>query len=135
VNGTGPATEREAAQLVQLLPGSSTAADALEKLGRSLGWQVVRVELAGCLDKQCLLERVAAALQFPDWFGHNWDAFFDCLADLGWRSGAGYLLLLEHVGDLRDTSPEAFDTAVLILRDAAETWDRRGVPFRAFLTG
>ena len=42
----------------------------------------IRVDLAGCSDKATLLARLAAALQFPDWFGHNWDALSDCLTDL-----------------------------------------------------
>jgi len=44
----------------------------------------VRIDLAGCTDKATLLARFAAALHFPDWFGHNWDALSDCLTDLSW---------------------------------------------------
>jgi RNAse (barnase) inhibitor barstar len=127
------AAARDASRAVQRLPGDPAAAEALERLGLSLGWRVARIELAGCHEKECLLERVAVALEFPDWFGHNWDAFFDCLTDLEWRRGPGQLLVLEHVGGLRSRSPEVFDTAILILGDVAEAWERRGVPFRAFL--
>jgi RNAse (barnase) inhibitor barstar len=118
---------------VQVLSGDAVAADALERLGRSLGWRVARIDLAGCLDKQALLGCAAAALEFPGWFGRNWDAFYDCLADLGWRPGPGHLLVFEHTGDLLRTSPEVFETAVAILGEAAAAWERRGVPFRAFL--
>jgi RNAse (barnase) inhibitor barstar len=120
---------------VQLLPDGATAAEALERVGRSLGWHVARIDLEGCLDKPGLLERTAAVLGFPDWFGQNWDAFYDCLADLGWRSAPGHLLVFEHAGGLRRDAPEVCDTAVAVLDDAAAAWDRRGVPFRAFLLG
>ena len=33
-----------------------------------------------------MLQRIASALGFPSWFGGNWDALFDCLADLSWQS-------------------------------------------------
>ena len=32
--------------------------------------------------KAAFLEAVAAALNFPDYFGHNWDALDECLADI-----------------------------------------------------
>ena len=120
---------------VQRLPDGVGAGEILERLGRSLGWQVARIDLDGCFDKLELLERTAAALGFPDWFGHNWDAFYDCLADLGWRPAAGHLLVFEHAGGLRREAPEAFDTMAAVLEDAAAAWDRRGVPFRALLLG
>ena len=83
--------------------------------------------------RQEFLSRTAEALAFPAWFGHNWDAFFDCLADQSWRPGAGHLLVFEHTYGLRAYAPEVLDTALHILRDAAAAWAARGVPFRAFV--
>ena len=85
--------------------------------------QVARIAFA---DKTRLLKDIAAALGFPDWFGHNWDALEDCLTDLSWRDAPGYVLLFENPqpGD---------DLGVLIdiLRSAAEFWAGRGKPFFA----
>ena len=131
----GAASGRDAPGPVQLLPDDVRAGEILERLARSIGWHVAHVDLDGCLDKRDLLERTAAALGFPDWFGHNWDAFYDCLADLGWRSAPGHLLVFERCGGLRREAPEVFDTTVAVLEDAAVAWVRRGVPFRAFLLG
>ena len=85
-------------------------------------------------DKADLLERTAQSMQFPAWFGHNWDAWFDCLADLGWHDRApGYVVILRHAEGLRRAVPEAFDTALSILEDVARVWVTRGVAFRAFI--
>ena len=127
-----PRPHEEAAP-VQVLAISEGTAEALQRFGASLGLDAVRIDLAGCSDKAGLLERTATALAFPDWFGGNWDAFYDCLADLGWRDAAGWLLVLENTGDLRRHAPEALDTAVAILGDAAEAWQARGRVFRAFV--
>jgi len=109
------------------------ATAALSSLAGSLGFDAVRIDLAACGDKTSLLGRMAEALAFPDWFGQNWDAFFDCLADLSWRPARGYVLLLEHADTMRHDAPEALDTALAILGDAASAWESRGVPFRVFV--
>ena len=118
---------------MQVLAMGDRTAAALQRLGASLGLDAVRIDLAGCSDKAGLLERVATALAFPGWFGGNWDAFYDCLADLAWREATGWLLVLENTGDLRRHAPEALDTALAILGDAAEAWAARGRVFRAFV--
>ena len=119
-----------AVQVVDLTP---EAADVAVRLAGSLGLNAVRIDLDGCADKAGFLERTAAALGFPSWFGGNWDALFDCLADLSWRPARGYLLVFENTSDMHRHAPEALDTAVTILADAAVAWDERGKPFRAFV--
>ena len=34
--------------------------------------------------KQALLATLATQLNFPDYFGGNWDALEECMADLSW---------------------------------------------------
>jgi RNAse (barnase) inhibitor barstar len=116
---------------VMVMDITPEAATALQRLAVSLGLDAVRVDLSGCGDKTELLSRVADALDFPAWFGGNWDAFFDCLTDLSWRPAAGYVLILEHTDDLRRDAPESLDTALAILADTADAWRTRGRTFRA----
>jgi RNAse (barnase) inhibitor barstar len=123
--GTGP---------LHVAPLTDDAATAVCTLARSIGFDCTRINLAGCSDKAELLARIAAALGFPAWFGHNWDALFDCLTDLSWRPALGYVLILEHATELRATEPEVFDTALAILGDAAAVWQARGAPFRVFVS-
>ena len=118
---------------VHVITLAPEAAAALCSLAASLGMDAARIDLDGCTDKADFLARTATSLAFPAWFGHNWDAFFDCLADLGWRPATGYLLVFENTAELRRHAPEALDTAVTILRDVAAAWDERGRPFRAFV--
>jgi RNAse (barnase) inhibitor barstar len=129
-DGTRDDAAQAAVQVVELTPA---AADAVVRLATSLGLDAVRIDLDGCADKQSLLERTAAALGFPAWFGANWDALFDCLADLGWRPGHGHVLVFENTADLRRHAPEALDTALTIFADAAAAWQQRGRPFRVFV--
>jgi hypothetical protein len=119
---------------VHVAPLTDDATAAICTLSRSVGFDCTRIDLAGCSDKAEFLVRVAAALGFPAWFGHNWDAFFDCLTDLSWRPAMGYVLILEHAAGLQAAEPEVFDTSLAILGDAAAVWQARGAPFRAFVS-
>ena len=89
---------------------------------------LARVDLAGAADKEALLARLAHALGFPDWFGGNWDALEDCLADLSWRAGTGHLFMLERHGEL---PVEDLGVLIEVLAAAAEHWAGRGRPFFA----
>jgi len=118
---------------VQSLEMTPQAAAALVALAASLGLDAIRIDLAGCQDKAGFLGRIAAALGFPAWFGDNWDALYDCLADLSWRPGKGWVLILENVHDLRHAAPDVLDTALAIMGDAAVAWHERGLPLRVFV--
>ncbi|MEU0333759.1 barstar family protein [Streptomyces sp. NPDC006193] len=51
---------------------------------------VVALDLDGVTDKAGLMDRAARALALPDWFGRNWDALADSLADVTvWPEAAG----------------------------------------------
>lgn len=94
--------------------------------------RVVRVGLAGAADKDRLIASIAAALQFPAWFGGNWDALEDCLCDLSWMDGAGQVLLFEGAEELPLVER---GTLVDILASAATFWAERKHPFFAVFLG
>ncbi len=119
---------------VYVTPLSDAAAAAICVLARSRGFDCTRVDLSGCLEKSELLTRIAKALEFPAWFGNNWDALADCITDLGWRPAVGYVLILENAAELQQVQPEVFDTALAILADAAVAWKARGATFRTFVS-
>ena len=80
--------------------------------------------------KDAMLAGIAAALAFPHWFGENWDALEDCLADLAWRKGEGHVVLFSGAGS---GAIAADDLGILIdvLGAAADFWRGRGRPFFA----
>ena len=84
--------------------------------------RVVPVRLPAARDKNGFLNTIAKALQFPDYFGHNWDAFYDCLLALKHSDGAGTLLVLRDASGFARAEPEEFAAAVDTLADAADYW-------------
>lgn len=103
--------------------------DALATAAEALDFALVRIDFDGCTDKADALARIARALDFPEWFGGNWDALADCLSDLSWRPAEGYVLLLEHVAAWRKQDPQDFDIAIDIFIEAAVGWAKMRRPF------
>jgi len=120
--------------LVIQAPLNDERVRGIESLAAALNWPCYVVDLGDCLDKPTLLQRIADTLLFPSWFGQNWDAFFDCLVDLASaRRATGCIIVLRNAQALRAHAPEALDTALGILDDAAKVWERRGVAMRTFI--
>jgi RNAse (barnase) inhibitor barstar len=110
---------------VRVLPLAAADADLLCAAAGERGYSCAQADLAGCADKETFLSRIADALEFPDWFGRNWDAFFDCLTDLSWLPARGHVLVLLNTAEMRRDAPEAFDTALSIMQEAAQACQKR----------
>lgn len=41
--------------------------------------KVIRLDLTGCKHSDEIHERIRKAFDFPEWYGKNWDAFWDLL--------------------------------------------------------
>lgn len=113
-------------------PGVYRAARAVDVERTAKSLRIARIDLGVARDKPALLKEVARALEFPDWFGANWDALEDCLTDLSWHKARGHLLLIEAANAL-----PADDLGVFrdILESAAAFWAERKRPFFAVFVG
>lgn len=97
------------------------------EVARELGFAVADVEV-GDAGKPEVLARFADALQFPAWFGHNWDALLDCLADLAWLDAPGYVVTVRGLAALHARTPEAADALREILEEAVVRHAAAGRP-------
>ncbi len=78
-----------------------------------------------CGTKREMLGEWAAALQFPWYFGSNWDAFEECINDLSWMPARAHAFLVTDAERiLRDA--EDFAAFVGILHDAGRRWADSG---------
>jgi len=76
-----------------------------------------------CATKDRLFQEWAAALQFPAYFGENWDAFEECLSDLEWMPPGGLVLFLTRADRiLADAAEVELNTLADILITAAKEW-------------
>jgi RNAse (barnase) inhibitor barstar len=79
-----------------------------------------------------LFDELAAALQFPAYFGANWNALSDVLSDLRWLPADEYLLVVEDADELLADAPaSAVNDCLRVL--AAATEDASPIPFQIVL--
>ncbi len=88
-------------------------------------------------------DEFAAAFQFPYYFGHNWAAFDECLADMDWFAPVGFVVGIMDAGALLADELNGLTTLVKLLHKAGETyrqaialgssWDREARSFHVVL--
>ena len=92
---------RAGAPWLQVFVGTtSEAADLATALEHTKGGRVAARRLRGDKMKTsaALFDEMAAALQFPPYFGENWDALEECLADLEWLHADTVILVILDAG-------------------------------------
>jgi RNAse (barnase) inhibitor barstar len=67
-------------------------------------------------------QEISHALSFPAYFGHNWDAVYDCLTDFNWLPADGYVLVLDGFDQFATNEAEQWNIALKVLREACAFW-------------
>jgi hypothetical protein len=94
-----------------------------------------------CQTKGTLLAEMARVLAFPAYFGRSWDALEDCLTDLAWLPGRGYILGITRAEGLLRRTPDEYGTLIDVLDSVGRAWatgetghpDRGPVAFHSVL--
>lgn len=112
--------EGTASGVFRFLTGTAPAALPDEAL------RMVVISARAIRDKPSFLKACAKALDFPAWFGHNWDAFYDCVADQAATPGRDTMVVFDDLSGFARTEPDEFDAAIDALSDAAQAWQEQG---------
>jgi RNAse (barnase) inhibitor barstar len=95
----------------------------------SLDLTVLEGTIADVKTDKELFAVVASAMQFPDYFGHNWDALDECLCDMDWLPAEGYLLVLRDSAKGWSQNPYVLGRFVTTWLEASEYWMEEDTPF------
>ena len=94
-------------------------AEEIGKLFPPPSYFTVYVDGALIQDKAGLLDALAAAFNFPSYFGKNWDALLDCLRSLPDELPArGYVLAVRNSGAFLSSSPKDLEDFAEIAGEA-----------------
>ncbi len=93
---------------------------------------VAEIDGAKARTLRAFYPRIAKVMLFPDYFGKNLDALFDCLCSLEVAGKQEVVLLIHHPESfLEKEKPEKKEAALQVLRDAEKAENRYdGVHFR-----
>ncbi|MCU7829566.1 MAG: barstar family protein [Candidatus Thiodiazotropha sp. (ex Myrtea sp. 'scaly one' KF741663)] len=91
-----------------------------------------------------LFTEFSIGLKFPDYFGRNFNALDECMADLEWLNLNTYIIFIKNASEILEKNTNRdFDALIKLLDNVAyewskpvklgEEWDRDPVPFHVIL--
>lgn len=83
--------------------------------------------------REALFDALSEALSLPAWFGRNWDALSDSLADLSWLEGADVCVAVPGADAMLENAPKASAHLLEIWTSAAVAQAKRGRALQLFL--
>lgn len=114
-------------------PQSLPISVKLKPLAPQTRIQVFYLDGRDIFNQEIFLNQIAKAMQFPTYFGANWDALEECLRDLSWYSAQGYVLIYQQPEVFAQAQPEQWQIAYDILQSAVEYWNSTEIPMRLIL--
>ena len=106
---------------------------AIETEAKKHHFPILTAEIGVHQKMETTLRQLGSALHFPIWFGANFDALFDCLADPDWYPAKGHVIILSGIESLRVKDPEDFTTLIEVLQAATEARREQGFPLWVLL--
>ncbi len=94
--------------------------------------QVFYLDGSDIANKAQFLKEIALALNFPDYFGGNWDAFADCLTELDSDDMDRYVLLYTQPENFATGAPADWAIALELLQAAIAYWQTEDMPLYVF---
>jgi RNAse (barnase) inhibitor barstar len=89
-----------------------------------------------CKTKGGLLHEMAQELEFPGYFGNNWDALDECLGDLEWLRATGFAFIFTNAHEVLCEEEDDYRIFIEVLESAGTYWagaQPEGIPFHALL--
>jgi RNAse (barnase) inhibitor barstar len=99
------------------------------------GYVVAVLDGERAASREGFFTEIARELSFPDYFGRNWDAVYDCLTDPSWLPAEGLVLVFDGFGALASSAPEQWQIGRNVLGEACRFWQPLRRPMFVLLAG
>jgi hypothetical protein len=103
---------------------TEAAIDVIHQVVVQAGYNFFHLDGKMIRNKKEFLQEAQRVLEFPSYFGHNWDAFDECIADLpSWIAPAdGNVILYDNFEVLAQNDPQEVQKAIYGFVRAAQTF-------------
>lgn len=101
----------------------------LHAAAQNAGLRWIAIDLKRARGRRAVLNAFARDLRFPETFGGNWDALADCLQDLSWLQGGGWVVVLRGAADFAAAKSAEHEVLLEILGATARYWREHGRVF------
>jgi RNAse (barnase) inhibitor barstar len=116
-------------EAVAVIPTGMLDKNILTSLANESEYKLFHLNGLHIRTKDELLKSLAYSMEFPNYFGHNWDALEECLTDLEWLPAKGYILLFSHPKNFINNSSADFDTFIEIVTSVSKYWAAQQIRF------
>lgn len=72
----------------------------ISQLENGLKSTIYVIDSNKCKNRKRIWRSISEIMNFPEYFGHNWDALIDCLTDLEWLQEKGWVLVFTNTKSL-----------------------------------
>ena len=108
--------------------------DDLMRWAQESGHHFLHSDLSRTHNKEGFIKKVAKDFLFPEYFGENLDALYDCMTDAIFKSGRqqGFIVVLDQLPYGLSADKEEREQILDLFRDVSDYWSDRRIPFRCF---
>jgi hypothetical protein len=130
--------------LVHFVPPNCPDLTIMQDVSSELGFALFSMDAQHLHSVPALMDAFAAAMNFPAYFGRNWNAVLDLTRDLSWNQAEGYAIVLLNADPLLHLESHAFSSLIRVIEATVSDWrDERGecsertgaIPFHVLFSG
>ena len=105
----------------------TTRRSAVGLAAKKLHYSHHHLEISQGMDIGAVLARIGEALHFPDWYGANFDALYDCLTDPECLPGKYHILTIDGCEHMLASDPVGYATLLEVFAAAIDDLRKTGV--------
>jgi RNAse (barnase) inhibitor barstar len=100
----------------------------IERLKQDKGTKVFAFDGDRIVDSTSLFQEFATVMQFPEYFGHNWDALKDCLTELDGHEVDRYIITIDKLDRFIANDTSQWTDLLDVCKSVVEYWQDTETP-------